>query len=30
MNKLGSEFFKAIDQFERSVAGGFTWRQIII
>lgn len=30
MNKLGSEFFKAIDQFERSVIGGFTWRQIIM
>ena len=30
MNKLGSEFFKAIDEFERSVIGGFTWRQIIM
>ncbi|HGD5378201.1 hypothetical protein H702_00515 [Streptococcus equinus JB1] len=30
MNKLGSEFFKAIDQFERSVIGGFTWRQIVM
>lgn len=30
MNKLGSEFFKAIDQFERSVVGGFTLRQLIM
>ncbi|HEC2229389.1 TPA: PrgI family protein [Staphylococcus delphini] len=30
MNKLGSEFFKAIDQFERSVIGGFTLRQLIM
>lgn len=30
MTRLGSEFFKAIAQFERSVIGGFTWRQIII
>ncbi|HIC0215269.1 TPA: PrgI family protein, partial [Streptococcus agalactiae] len=26
MNKLGSEFFKAIDQFERGIIGSFTWR----
>lgn len=30
MNKLGSEFFKAIDQFERGVIGSFTWRQIVM
>ncbi|SDB22263.1 PrgI family protein [Streptococcus henryi] len=30
MNKLGSEFFKAIDQFERGVIGGATWRQVIM
>lgn len=30
MNKLGSEFFKAIDQFERSVIGGFTLRQLLM
>lgn len=30
MNKLGSEFFKAIDQFERGIIGSFTWRQILM
>ena len=30
MNKLGSEFFKAIDQFERGVIGGATWRQVVM
>lgn len=30
MNKLGSEFFKAIDQFERGIIGGATWRQVVM
>lgn len=30
MNKLGSEFFKAIDQFERGVIGGATLRQVVM
>ncbi|MGJ0023416.1 PrgI family protein [Streptococcus dysgalactiae] len=30
MNKLGSEFFKAIDQFERGIIGGATWRQVMM
>ncbi|MGC4432304.1 PrgI family protein, partial [Streptococcus suis] len=30
MNKLGSEFFKPIDGFERGVVGGATWRQVLM
>lgn len=30
MNKLGSEFFKPIDGFERGLVGGATWRQVLM
>lgn len=30
MNKLGSEFFKEVKDYERSIIGGFTFRHLIL